>query len=156
MAIKKLSNAVSGGGQLNEFFRESALMLSLKPHENVLKPIGMCQEVKNYALVMELVEKGSLDHFLRRPPIEITEELQIKLIKGIAAGMAALASQNIVHRDLAARNILLGKNFAPKVSDFGFSRKVGDDKEGKTYNAMGPVRCVNSALFYPPLILIST
>lgn len=115
-------------------------MLSLKKHKNVLNPIGMCQEVKNYALVMELVPGGSLDNFLKSPPTEFDEARQIKLIKGIAAGMASLASQNVVHRDLACRNVLLGANFVPKVADFGFSRKVGDDKEGKTYNATGPIR----------------
>ena len=100
VAIKKLANTVSGGGQLNEFFRESALMLSIKPHPNILRPIGMCQEVKNYALVMELVPGGSLDSFLKKTDVEWTDELQVKLIKGIAAGMCALASQNIIHRDV--------------------------------------------------------
>jgi serine/threonine protein kinase len=71
---------------------------------------------------------------------KIPPEVLFRVVRGIARGMAHLASQNIVHRDLAARNILLDANFEPKVSDFGFSRVVGESGQGKTSAAVGPLR----------------
>ena len=38
--------------------------------------------------------------------------------------MNFLSLKNIYHGDLAARNILLTENFVPKISDFGFSKRL--------------------------------
>ena len=50
--------------------------------------------------------------------------LQISLFFQIALGMNFLTLKNIYHGDLAARNILLTENFVPKISDFGFSKRL--------------------------------
>jgi serine/threonine protein kinase len=51
------------------------------------------------------------------------------MIYGIAQGMRQLATYFVVHRDLAARNVLLTKDFAPKIGDFGFARILEADPE---------------------------
>jgi insulin receptor len=58
--------------------------------------------------------------------------------------MSHLHKFNIVHRDLAARNVLLSHSdpysAQLKISDFGMSRVLEQDIEGKTQNKMGPIR----------------
>ncbi|XP_073250033.1 uncharacterized protein [Porites lutea] len=46
----------------------------------------------------------------------------------ICQGMDYLARKGYVHRDLAARNVLIGENKIAKVSDFGLSRHVYEEK----------------------------
>lgn len=142
VAVKKLTAAVLSN-QVSEFFREAALMMSLKEHPNVVRVYGMCQERDNLAMVLEFIPNGSLDSFLndlRKQGEQVPEYLVNKLAFGIAAGMKSLAEQRICHRDLAARNILLGGDNDPKVADFGFARVVGDDNQGQTSATVGPVR----------------
>ena len=42
----------------------------------------------------------------------------------VALGMNFLSLKKIYHGDLAARNVLLTDNFVPKISDFGFSKRL--------------------------------
>jgi Janus kinase 2 len=90
----------------------------------------MCQEFGQFAMVMDLAE-GSLDKFTKAhnvsPSKQLPERDLFMFAQGIARGMMHLADHRIVHRDLAARNILLDHENTPKISDFGFSRVVGDD-----------------------------
>eukprot|EP00795_Rhopilema_esculentum_P002628 gene2628-823_t len=46
----------------------------------------------------------------------------------IASGMEYLTKKGFVHRDLAARNVLVGPNKSCKVSDFGLTRFVYEEK----------------------------
>jgi serine/threonine protein kinase len=89
--------------------------------------------------IIEYCGGGSLYALLRRSDKALTQESQIKILKGIAAGMYHLHSENIIHRDLAARNILLTDDLIPKVSDFGLSRQKESD-ENVTESASGPLK----------------
>jgi hypothetical protein len=141
VAIKeaKLPDAHARG----EFFQEAQLMLGMPPHENVVRVFGISFDEKTGLcfIVMEMCY-GSLDKivFNANSHNQMEEEDFMRFSKGIAAGMAHLAKQNIVHRDLAARNILLGKDGTPKISDFGMSRQMKETNQGQTASTVGPIQ----------------
>jgi serine/threonine protein kinase len=142
VAIKKLTASVLGS-QVTEFFREASLMSAIKPHGNVVRMLGMCQEMGNLSIVMEFLSGGCLDQYLKTLKEDgqnLPADDLYKIVIGIARGMAHLAESHIIHRDLAARNILLDGNHEPRVSDFGFSRIVGDSDQGQTKATVGPIR----------------
>lgn len=49
---------------------------------------------------------------------------------GIAAGLAAIHSRNLMHRDIKPANIMVDENMFPKICDFGFARTVYEDTLG--------------------------
>ncbi|XP_074155948.1 ephrin type-A receptor 6 [Sminthopsis crassicaudata] len=96
-------------------------------------------------IVVEYMENGSLDSFLRgdgKHDGHFTVIQLIGMLRGIASGMKYLSDMGYVHRDLAARNILVNSNLVCKVSDFGLSRVLEDDPEA-AYTTTGgkiPIR----------------
>ncbi|ERE84351.1 ephrin type-A receptor [Cricetulus griseus] len=97
---------------------------------------------KPVMIVIEFMENGALDAFLRKHDGQFTVIQLVGMLRGIAAGMRYLADMGYVHRDLAARNILVNSNLVCKVSDFGLSRVIEDDPEA-VYTTTGgkiPVR----------------
>ncbi|XP_009983778.1 PREDICTED: ephrin type-A receptor 6 [Tauraco erythrolophus] len=111
------SHPVSGGG-------------SLPPSISSGRPV---------MIVVEYMENGSLDSFLRKHDGHFTVIQLVGMLRGIASGMKYLSDMGYVHRDLAARNILVNSNLMCKVSDFGLSRVLEDDPEAAYTTSGGKI-----------------
>ncbi|XP_035474046.1 ephrin type-A receptor 7 isoform X3 [Scophthalmus maximus] len=127
--------------QRRDFLCEASIMGQFD-HPNVVHLEGVVTRGKPVMIVIEYMENGSLDGFLRKHDGQFTVIQLVGMLRGIAAGMRYLADMGYVHRDLAARNILVNSNLVCKVSDFGLSRVIDDDPEA-VYTTSGgkiPVR----------------
>ncbi|KAF9611933.1 hypothetical protein IFM89_037153 [Coptis chinensis] len=97
-------------------------------HPNLVKLIGYCWEEKEFLLVYEFMQKGSLEnHLFRRGGSSVQPlpwSIRLKIAIGAARGLAFLhASQKqIIYRDFKASNILLDGEFDAKISDFGLAK----------------------------------
>ncbi|XP_077443878.1 ephrin type-A receptor 7 isoform X5 [Stigmatopora argus] len=96
-------------------------------HPNVVHLEGIVTRGKPVMIVVEFMENGSLDAFLRVRVGQFTVIQLVGMLRGIGAGMKYLAELRYVHRDLAAHNILVNSNFVCKVSSFDQSRIINDD-----------------------------
>ncbi|XP_039980855.1 ephrin type-A receptor 7 isoform X2 [Xiphias gladius] len=124
-----------------DFLCEASIMGQFD-HPNVVHLEGVVTRGKPVMIVIEYMENGSLDAFLRKHDGQFTVIQLVGMLRGIAAGMRYLSDMGYVHRDLAARNILVNSNLVCKVSDFGLSRVIDDDPEA-VYTTTGgkiPVR----------------
>uniref|UniRef100_A0A8C4RUU2 receptor protein-tyrosine kinase n=1 Tax=Erpetoichthys calabaricus TaxID=27687 RepID=A0A8C4RUU2_ERPCA len=127
--------------QRRDFLCEASIMGQFD-HPNVVHLEGVVTRGKPVMIVIEYMENGALDAFLRKHDGQFTVIQLVGMLRGIAAGMRYLSDMGYVHRDLAARNILVNSNLVCKVSDFGLSRVIEDDPEA-VYTTSGgkiPVR----------------
>ena len=125
-----------------EEFAMEAEMMSQFNHTNVTNLLGVVFTSKPCLIILEFIEHGDLkvlfDTALPKKPdgldplfIPNSSEF-IVLIAQISAGMAHIASKNVVHRDLACRNCLLAANNIVKVADMGLARMTD---EGDAYTS---------------------
>ncbi|XP_034430487.1 ephrin type-A receptor 6-like isoform X1 [Hippoglossus hippoglossus] len=127
--------------QRRDFLREASIMGQFD-HPNIIRLEGVVTKSRPVMIVVEYVENGSLDSFLRQHDGHFTVIQLVGMLRGIASGMKYLSDTGYVHRDLAARNILVNSNLVCKVSDFGLSRVLEDDPEA-AYTTTGgkiPIR----------------
>ncbi|XP_033503806.1 ephrin type-A receptor 7 isoform X1 [Epinephelus lanceolatus] len=133
--------------QRRDFLCEASIMGQFD-HPNVVHLEGVVTRGKPVMIVIEYMENGSLDGFLRKHDGQFTVIQLVGMLRGIAAGMRYLSDMGYVHRDLAARNILVNSNLVCKVSDFGLSRVIDDDPEA-VYTTTGKMQDVMNLIFTP-------
>lgn len=100
VAIKKVLGLEISPQQLEIFTQEVNLMKKMRPHKNVMQLIGVI--VTPPCIVTPFYENGSL-FALINSDTKLNNKVAIKIMKGVAHGMAHLVAEGIVHRDLAAR-----------------------------------------------------
>lgn len=112
---------------------EAALMAQFE-HPNVVALFGVVTRKQQCLIVLELCAKGSLFGLLRNETFHVggEENIRIEIVLAIArdvtAGMKYMSERHFVHRDLASRNILVDDQDRCKVSDFGMSRLLAQNK----------------------------
>ena len=120
VAIKQLNAGLSKDA-LQELKREAEIMFQLSfTSDHIVKVIRICLE-SPYALVMELMPKGSLYDLLRNGQ-ELPWPVRFQIALDAAWGLKDLHAHKILHRDLKSPNILLGYGLRAKLADFGLAK----------------------------------
>jgi serine/threonine protein kinase len=140
VAIKEVKyEAMSDPAQIASLEQEAVKMANMRAHQNVVQLYGLVQHP--LSIVVEFCAKGALDDWLRSDDGLAASTTQLlKIVNGIAKGVAHLHAENIIHRDLAARNILLSEGLLPKVADFGMSRDNQGEDKNQTKSHVGPLK----------------
>ncbi|KAL6741786.1 hypothetical protein Aduo_015007 [Ancylostoma duodenale] len=137
VAVKTLSrdNGVTISPKLiKEILKEARIMRRLR-HPNIVTFVGVVLVDHPLYIILEYVQGGALDSYLRKNKDKIKDDERLQLALGVAWGMEYLHKVNILHRDIAARNCLYDKRFTVKISDFGLSRR-GTTYKMKTMQKM--------------------
>ncbi|KAE9548258.1 hypothetical protein FO519_008530 [Halicephalobus sp. NKZ332] len=132
VAIKTLKEGYSNEDKI-KFIKEAILMNNFD-HPNIVKLLGVCFEAEPHLIILELMEGGDLQNFLRscRPhdsaPSQLSLNELFSIIIDVGRGCAYLEMHKHVHRDLAARNCLItsksSSNRVTKIADFGLARQM--------------------------------
>ncbi len=124
VALKVLRPEMSEDDDFIRRFRLEAQSAASLSHNNIVSIYDVGEEQGLYFIVMELVEGQSLRDRLNAEGTLCPEEA-LRIAAGICEGLAHAHARRIIHRDIKPQNILLTKQGAVKVADFGIARALG-------------------------------
>jgi serine/threonine-protein kinase len=120
VAIKVLPEAVRLDPERLARFEREALVLASLNHPNIASIYGIEETQNIVALILELVEGGTLAARIARGPIAVGETLTTA--RQIAEALETAHEKGVVHRDLKPANITITPTGLVKVLDFGLAK----------------------------------
>ena len=123
VAVKALHRRCSAAAR-EELLDEAMIMAQLS-HPHVVELIGVITIGRPVCLVLEYMEHGSLELYLRANTASQNQRMQ--WAGDCAAGLAHVHAMGFVHGDVAARNVLLSSDLRCKLSNFGLAHETQPD-----------------------------
>ena len=160
-ATKKIKKENADRPQVKKYFINEISILKKLKHNKIVRLIDLKQTPSHYYIVMEYCNGGSLLNCLRKYKSlykkPFSEEIVQFLMRQIVRGLKYIHEHGIIHRDIKLDNILV-KFYSQedinscnmlkthiKISDFGISAKLGENK--LAFTALG------SPAYMDPFIL---
>lgn len=119
VAVKKIHAEFTENGA-KEFSNESKIIGSFAS-QRLVRLIGVCSPPDPYCLIMEYMEKGTLEKVLHSNEY-LSWPCRLQIILDVIQGLSYLHQENIIHRDLRSKNILLDSHNHSKLTNFGLAK----------------------------------
>jgi serine/threonine-protein kinase len=120
VALKRLAENLARDEDLRRRFLREARLAARLSHPNVVRVFDVGEDDGRPFIAMEYVEGETLAELLARrgrlPPAEVA-----KLGVQACAALAAAHAAGLVHRDVKPQNLILGKDAALRLGDFGIA-----------------------------------
>jgi serine/threonine protein kinase len=123
VALKKIRLENEDEGIPSTAIREISILKQLK-HPNIVRLVDLIHGEKKLYLVFEFMEHD-LKKFLDLNNGPLSPPLVKSYLYQICAAIKYCHSKRILHRDLKPQNLLIDKNGAIKLGDFGLARAFG-------------------------------
>ena len=125
VAIKILSPQFAKSHSfIDRFVREADLQTNLI-HPNILRLYELKHVQELYFMVMEYVEGASVYQMIKAKG-KIHEQDALNIFNQMLDAIGYLHSKGILHRDINPRNVMVDKNSAVKIMDFGIAKGFGE------------------------------
>uniref|UniRef100_A0A914X812 Mitogen-activated protein kinase kinase kinase n=1 Tax=Plectus sambesii TaxID=2011161 RepID=A0A914X812_9BILA len=116
---------------------KEAYILSRIRHRNIIQLYGVCHTNREFYIVTEFAEMGSLYDFLHNPQYpDLSFADTLTWAIQIAQGVHYLhyeAPDTIIHRDLKSKNVVLNQQKVCKLCDFGTSKNLTHSQTQPTW-----------------------
>jgi len=138
VALKFLPYQWTADAAARERFIHEAQAASALDHPNIctIHEIEETEDGRMY-IAMAFYEGESLREMIKREPLESKEAINVAI--QVAQGMTKAHQKGIVHRDIKPANVLMTKDGAAKIVDFGLAKLAGQVKLTREGTTIGTV-----------------
>ncbi len=157
LVVKKVLPHLSQDQNFLQMFSAEARIMVTLSHGNIVSVLDFGEQDGQLFLVMEYVNGTDLRHLLDAPGVttEFDPGQACHIARQVAQGLAYVHGKNddqgrplqIIHRDIAPQNILVSREGAVKITDFGIARAAFRP----SHTATGIVRGTLSYMSYEQL-----
>ncbi len=123
------------------FTREARTLAKLN-HPNIVSVYEFGNVDDVYFFLMEFVDGSTLRDLVGAG--QLAPEHALAIVPHLCDALQYAHDQGVIHRDIKPENILLAKNGAVKIADFGLSRIIGNDQQTtnltQTHQVLGTPR----------------
>jgi predicted Ser/Thr protein kinase len=136
VAIKVLRPELSRQAGLVERFRDEAVALARLNHPNIATLYGLGTQGEDLYMVMEYVRGDTLERVLERSG-RLAWHRAAELACRVLDALDHAHDMGVVHRDIKPANVMLARNGAVKVMDFGIARMRDRTRQTQFGRAVG-------------------
>ena len=108
-------------------------------HPNIVHLINFAEDAGRLCLVMQYAEGETLEELIDRVE-QVPPDEAVRITMRTLDGLSHAHANGVVHRDIKPSNIIVRKDGAVKVTDFGIAKITRDHKLTQTGQTMGTVR----------------
>lgn len=127
IAIKLLhGHLVENRERRARFLREARLGAKLK-HPNIVAVYEVGEMERDIFITMERLDGHSLRQKIEECPRGLPVSEAVRIARDIAAGVGEAHAQGVIHRDIKPENVLICRDGAVKLLDFGLAKAFSVD-----------------------------
>jgi hypothetical protein len=116
------------GPEYADQLQQEARITASVNHPHVVQVFSFGHDHDQYYLVMELVDRGTLDDLIAEQK-KLPEADVLRAGIEVARGLRAAYKKDLIHRDVKPANILFNEEGMAKISDFGLAGIVEPDAQ---------------------------
>ena len=134
-AIKAIDKKNKTNIEEKPYFRRELEVMYKIHHPNVVKLFGHFEDNNYCYFIMEYINKGNVYNLLTLDKKrQLSTKFVASIMKDVISATYFLHYMNppIIHRDIKPENVLLNEGIVAKLTDFGWSNYIQEDKERKT------------------------
>ncbi|HXA56266.1 MAG TPA: protein kinase [Candidatus Acidoferrum sp.] len=135
VALKTITGALVGRPDLLERFYQEARSAGALQHANIVTVYELGKEGETPFIAMEFLEGESLESIIERRPV-LTLTQKVSYIIPVCRALDYAHKRGVVHRDIKPGNVMITKDGAVKVVDFGIARLM-DSSHTQTNTIIG-------------------
>jgi eukaryotic-like serine/threonine-protein kinase len=148
VVLKRILPHLAHDSQFIELFLQEARLAARIKHPNVVQIYDVGQAQRSYYMAMEYVQGWDLNRLLqhatrlRRPfPLHLVARICAEVASALDAAHSALDPHGraapILHRDVSPHNILISREGAVKLTDFGIAKALDNGRLTPTTTLKG-------------------